>query len=76
MHEIRPQRSVDSGSLLQSYAEFLVVSQGLADGNVAQRGLFGENSLAGWALDLLDLLRASEAAELLSEFDLIGLVDL
>ena len=76
MHEIRPQRSVYSGPLLQSYTEFLVVSQGLTDGNVAQGGLFREDSIAGRTLDLLDLLRPSEAAELLSEFDLIGFVDL
>lgn len=43
---------------------------------MAQRGLFGEDTLAGRTLDLFDLLRTPEAAQLLSEFDLIGLVDL
>lgn len=43
---------------------------------MTQRGLFREDSFAGRALDLLDLLRSPETAQFLSEFDLIGFVDL
>jgi hypothetical protein len=55
-----PNRPISLAS--ESHTETFLRSEGLTDGHVSKGCLSGEDAVAGGTLDLLDVLRPSEAA--------------